>query len=261
MDITYIHHSGYLLESEHALFLFDFVEGTLPSLDPEKELFVFVSHRHADHFSPRIFDLPASHAKTHFILSYDIRPNKVPESAKSLVSFMKPHEVLEFPRLEKKPFSLRITTFKSTDEGVAFILEIKDPLSPSPDNSEAVIDPQPPTVIYHAGDLNDWRWNGEPLSWNNNMSANYKRELEKIRDSGFRPDIAMIPLDGRQEDLFYLGIDEFMQIVGADWIFPMHFWEDSSVISKLKALPCSAPYRARIIDLEKESYNLQNLQY
>lgn len=63
----------------------------------------------------------------------------------------------------------------------------------------------------------------------------------------------MIPLDGRQEDLFYLGVDEFMQIVGANWIFPMHFWEDFSVISRLKALPCSAPYRACIVDLEKRT--------
>ncbi len=254
MNITYIHHSGYLLESEHAIFLFDFVEGTLPALDPKKELFVFVSHRHADHFSPRIFDLPASHAKTRFILSHDIRPNKVPESVRELVSFMKPHEVLELPLLDKKLFSLRITTFKSTDEGVAFILEVRDPLYS--DNPKAIVDPHSPTVIYHAGDLNDWRWNGEPLAWNNNMSANYKRELEKIRDTGFHPDIAMIPLDGRQEDLFYLGVDEFMQIVGANWIFPMHFWEDFSVISRLKALPCSAPYRACIVDLEKKDYNL-----
>lgn len=139
MNITYIHHSGYLLESEHAIFLFDFVEGTLPALDPKKELFVFVSHRHADHFSPRIFDLPASHAKTRFILSHDIRPNKVPESVKELVSFMKPHEVLELPLLDKKLFSLRITTFKSTDEGVAFILEVRDPLYP--DNPKAIVDP------------------------------------------------------------------------------------------------------------------------
>lgn len=252
MEITYIHHSGYLLESPHALFLFDFVDGTLPPLAPEKELFVFVSHRHADHFSPKIFDLPASHAKTHFILSSDIRQNKVPESVKNLVSFMKPHQVLEFPQNNsaEQTFSIRITTFKSTDEGVAFILEVWDPLLL--DKSTGGIAQTPPTVIYHAGDLNDWRWNGEPPAWNNNMSANYKRELEKIRDAGFHPDIAMLPLDGRQEDLFYLGIDEFMQIVGADRIFPMHFWEDFSVISKLKALPCSAPYRARIVELKKD---------
>ena len=38
MTITYIHHSGYLLETEQALLLFDFVEGALPPLDPAKDL-------------------------------------------------------------------------------------------------------------------------------------------------------------------------------------------------------------------------------
>ena len=58
MKITYIKHSGYLLETEQALLLFDFVEGALPPLDPAKDLFVFVSHRHEDHFSPKIFWQP-----------------------------------------------------------------------------------------------------------------------------------------------------------------------------------------------------------
>ena len=38
MTITYIHHSGYLLETDQALLLFDFAEGTLPPLDPAKDL-------------------------------------------------------------------------------------------------------------------------------------------------------------------------------------------------------------------------------
>ncbi len=79
MKITYIKHSGYLLESDQALLLFDFWKGTLPPLAPEKDLFVFVSHRHEDHFNPKIFNLAVSHPKIHFILSDDIWQNKVPE--------------------------------------------------------------------------------------------------------------------------------------------------------------------------------------
>ena len=107
-------------------------------------------------------------------------------------------------------------------------------------------------TIYHAGDLNNWRWNGEDLAWNNNMSTNYRRELEKIKASGFHPDVAMVPLDGRQEDLFYLGLDDFMRTVGAEMVFPMHFWEDFSVIPALKKLDCSAEYRDRVADIRKD---------
>ncbi len=246
MTITYIHHSGYLLETDQALLLFDFVEGTLPVLAPEKDLFVFVSHRHGDHFSPKIFDLAASHPNIRFILSDDIWQNKVPEPLHGLAWFMDPGKVLEF----QEGGGLRVTAFKSTDEGVAFMVETGAARTGASCSDTF--------TIYHAGDLNNWRWNGEPLAWNNNMSTNYRRELEKIRAAGFHPDVAMVPLDGRQEDLFYLGLDDFMRIVGAKMVFPMHFWEDFSVIPALKSLDCSAEYRDRVADL---SENGQRFEY
>ena len=262
MTITYIHHSGYLLETDRALLLFDFVEGTLPTLDPDKDLFVFVSHRHGDHFSPKIFDLAVSHPNIHFILSDDIWQNKVPDHLHGLAWFMDPGKVLEF----KEGGGLRVTAFKSTDEGVAFMVE-NGINSAAPSSQDDAANPDADQTgaarhesytIYHAGDLNNWRWNGEPLAWNNNMSTNYHRELEKIRDTGFHPDVAMVPLDGRQEDLFYLGLDDFMKTVGAKMVFPMHFWEDFSVIPALKKLECSAEYRNRVADLE---YGGQSFEY
>ncbi|MCQ4837997.1 hypothetical protein NE556_22750, partial [[Clostridium] symbiosum] len=29
------------------------------------------------------------------------------------------------------------------------------------------------STIYHAGDLNNWWWEGEDKAWNHNMAANY----------------------------------------------------------------------------------------
>lgn len=247
MTITYIHHSGYLLETDRALLLFDFVEGTLPELAPEKDLFVFVSHRHEDHFSPKIFDLAVSHPNIRFILSDDIWQNKVPDHLHGLTWFMDPGKVLKL----KEGGGLRVTAFKSTDEGVAFMVETGvNPASHS-DAIQTGSSCCESFTIYHAGDLNNWRWNGEPLAWNNNMSTNYHRELDKIKASGFHPDIAMVPLDSRQEDLFYLGLDDFMKTVGAKMVFPMHFWEDFSVIPALKKLDCSAEYRDRVADIER----------
>lgn len=235
MKITYIHHSGFLVEQEQVLLLFDYVGGPLPALDPDKALVVFVSHRHGDHFSQEIFDLAAAHPRTRFVMSDDIWQNKVPEHLGCWTEFVDPGRVKELT----EGSGLQVTAFKSTDEGVAFIVE-----------SEG-------RTIYHAGDLNDWKWSGESKAWNNNMSANYKRELEKIRDAGFRPDVAMVPLDSRQEEWFYLGLDEYMQTVGAGYVFPMHFWEDYSVIERLKALPCSESYRDRVADIREEGQTFE----
>lgn len=230
MKITYIHHSGYLVETEQALLLFDYVGGPLPALAPEKDLVVLVSHRHPDHFMPEIFDLVSAHPNTRFVISDDIWQNRIPEEHTFRVEFTDPDDLTRLT----DGAGIDVYTFKSTDEGVAFLVQTEG------------------KTIYHAGDLNDWRWPGETKAWNNHMAANYRKELEKIRNAGYRPDIAMIPLDGRQEEWFYLGLDEFMQTVGADRVFPMHFWEDYSIIRRLKELPCSKDYLDRVADICEE---------
>lgn len=235
MKITYIHHSSFLVELEQVLLLFDYVDGPLPALAADKSLLVFASHRHGDHFSPRIFDLATRHPDIFFVLSDDIWQNRVPQEMHGCTEFLDPGEILELAEYG----DLRVTAFKSTDEGVAFMVECEG------------------RTIYHAGDLNDWRWNGESKAWNNNMHANYMRELEGIRAGGFHPDVAFVPLDGRLEEWFFLGLHEYMETVGADVVFPMHFWEDASVIGQLKGLPLSEGYRDRVAEICSEGQEFQ----
>lgn len=235
MKITYIHHSGFLAETNQALLLFDFVGGILPPLDPAKTLVVFVSHRHEDHFNPDIFTLADSHPHTVYVLSDDIWQNRVPEKHFSRTHFIDPGQMIHLA----EGGGILIRAFRSTDEGVAFLVEAGG------------------KTIYHAGDLNDWQWNGESLSWNHTMKANYQKELEAIHSLGIIPDAAMVPLDGRQEDLFYLGLHEFMCQVGAGMVFPMHFWNDFSVIDRLKSLECSDSYRDKIAEIQREGQSFE----
>ena len=57
LTVTYIGHSGFLLETEDAYFLFDYFKGTIPELKNNKSIIVFSSHRHHDHFNPEILNL------------------------------------------------------------------------------------------------------------------------------------------------------------------------------------------------------------
>ena len=50
IKVTYLDHSGFLVELEDAYFLFDYYKGRLPQIDLEKKMFVFVSHVHHDHY-------------------------------------------------------------------------------------------------------------------------------------------------------------------------------------------------------------------
>ena len=66
---------------------------------------------------------------------------------------------------------MKVHGFKSTDEGVAFLIETEG------------------KRIYHAGDLNNWVWEGEPEADNKRMSQRFHQELEKLR--GIHIDVAL----------------------------------------------------------------------
>ncbi|MEY8338603.1 MBL fold metallo-hydrolase [Lachnospiraceae bacterium 62-35] len=231
MKVTYIHHSSFLVETENRYLLFDYFKGMIPKLQADKPLFVFASHRHGDHFSQVIFQLAESHPEVNYILSSDIWKKQVPKYLLEKTIFLKSHVEEEIVP------GIRVKTLKSTDEGVAFFIHC-DGLG-----------------IYHAGDLNNWYWEGEPDTWNEKMERIYRSEISRIH--GERIDVAFIPLDGRQEEKFYLGIDEFMKYADARVIFPMHCWGDFSVIKRLKAMDCSKAYRDRIVDITADGESFE----
>lgn len=238
MKVTYIHHSSFLAELENSYLLFDYYQGTIPKLDPRKHLYVFASHAHGDHFAPVIFDLEKEAVRETFfrtesgenprityILSRDIGPRRVPADVTSPVIFLKSRETWQ-------ENDIRVETFRSTDAGVAWWIRCEG------------------KEIYHAGDLNNWWWEGEDKAWNHNMAANYHREIEKMH--GRHADAAFVPLDPRQEKQYSLGMDELMAQITADAIFPMHFWGNYDIIKKMKQDPVSAPYRDRIVEIHRE---------
>ncbi len=227
MRITYIHHSSFLAEMKEAAFLFDYYQGEV-RLPQGKPAVVFASHRHGDHFSKVIFDLAEGREDVFFVLSDDIWEKRTPPDLRNRILFAGPGQEFSLPWLS----CVSVRTFKSTDEGVAFLIR------------------SPEGVIYHAGDLNNWQWEGEPKDWNRNMEVNYHRQLETMK--GEKIDWAFVPLDPRQGNDFYRGMDDFMKMVGAKRVFPMHCWGDYSVIGRFKAMEESAAYRERIVEIERE---------
>lgn len=255
MKIRFVAHSGFYLELPELNLLFDYYRGPLPEPEPEKPLLVFVSHAHADHFSPRIFALSQRVQRIRYVISDDVPQRDVPEELRSRVSFMGPREQLCFrlPRHEEageiiqlpvtrempapggKSSEICIRSFRSTDEGVAYMVDAGG------------------RRIYHAGDLNDWHWDEEDSPWNEAQRRGYETELcamaELIGRDGHIPDAAFVPLDARLGDgrFFWMGLDEYMKQVGAQHIFPMHLFGDPAVIQKMRELPCAADYAERIL--------------
>ncbi len=238
MKITYIAHSGFLMELAHTLFLFDYYQGEIPALPPEKPLYVFASHRHPDHFNPEIFGLARDRENSFFVLSHDIWRSRVPEELRERTVHLKAGARWQRDGVE-------VDTLRSTDEGVAFLVRAEG------------------KAFYHAGDLNDWRWDGEPENWNWGMAEKFRRYIEPLREVDL--DAAFVPLDPRQEEHYALGLDYFLTLAdyrdpkrGAKKIFPMHCWDEYGIIDRWLSEHPDFPGRERIVKISGrgESFTL-----
>lgn len=224
MKITYLGHSGFLVELKECYLLFDYYTGKLPVFSPEKNLTVFVSHSHQDHYNKEIFALQCGtgeeNGRISYVLSKDIRRKQAEELVRkenTLLS-VKAHE--KYTLYEGQ---MTVETLRSTDLGVAYIVTVTE------DGGKSY-------RFYHAGDLNLWKWEGESKAYNNNMEANYRREMERLKGQYF--DAAFVPLDPRLEGTAFGGLDLFLETAKAEIAFPMHFWKKFGIIREyLRARP------------------------
>ena len=225
MKITYIGHSGFFVEMEDACFLFDYYKGTIPETDGNKKMYVFVSHRHHDHYNEEIFRLQEKFRDIQYIISSDVYELASHPEKNDKIIYMKAGEEADIK-------GCYVRTLRSNDEGTAFFIRYKD------------------QTIYHAGDLNWWHWEGEPDEYNKNMRRSYQSEINKL--CGEKIDAAFVPVDPRLGEQYCLGIDCFMKRTETKRVFPMHFWGNYDVCSRLMLEECTKDYQDKIVKIERE---------
>lgn len=194
MKITHLYHSGFSVELTRSVLIFDWYKGTLPAFAPDQEIYVFVSHRHPDHYSEKIWELAEYYPNIHYILYQGIC-RKPPRK----ILAVKAHEAYSIG-------ALQIETLLSTDEGVAYLVKAEG------------------KTIYHAGDLNLWYWEGEPEADNKWQAGTYKAEINRLK--GISIDAAFLTLDPRQEQNAVLGMEYFLKQIDVKCAIPMHYWEE-----------------------------------
>lgn len=207
MKITYIHHSSFLVETGNCYYLFDYEKGCLPELDNIKPMIVLSSHGHYDHYNPEIFSAldALGMQKIYAVLSEDIE-------APANVNVLQVSPGNEY----RLCFGQKLTTFQSTDLGVAFLIE---------DQAQ---------MIYHAGDLNDWVWEEESDSYNEQMTADYRKQIKLLSEKldHRKIDAAFVVLDPRQEKDYDRGLCYFLENIPVKTVYPMHYWENPEIIEK-----------------------------
>ena len=166
MKITHIYHSGFVIELESTVLIFDWYSGELPDFDPGKKVFVFVTHGHADHYSSRIWTLRSRYEKICYILDCCTAPEQKGDNIFHVQ-----------PGRHYRIRNILVYAIRSNDEGVAYVVSAEG------------------YNFFHAGDLNIWHWKDSQDDQNAYSLKIYRRQIEKI--SGWCFDAAMIPLDPR----------------------------------------------------------------
>ena len=216
MTLTYIFHSGFVLETEQSILVFDYwldPSGVIPSvLQSPKPLYVFSSHFHEDHFTKEIFSWKDRKGRTNYILSKDILRHR--RAAK---------EDADVWLAKGGSWSDGVVSVKalgSTDSGVSWIVETEG------------------RTIFHAGDLNNWYAKflldavpGQQI-YSIEMDEDidpiahekqYLGELKDIRKVTDHFDLVLFPIDGRIGNGYTLGGRQFIERFKVGLFVPMHF--------------------------------------
>lgn len=247
MKVIFIHHSCFVAEVDGKVLIFDWFAGdrvqgyafggVLPEYAPDTPVYVFASHKHCDHFDMDVLRLAERYTDIHFIFSKDCKMSP---------NFLKKHgfaadiaKKITYVRPGSKytVAGLLVETLISTDAGVAFYVETSG------------------KGLFHAGDLNNWRWEGAGDLVNGMMEVNYKAQIKRL--AGKKLHAAFIPMDPRLGEYQFLGIDYFLTHTDADYIFPMHMWRDYTGIAAYKKQISNAAMAAHIMDIAHENQEMR----
>lgn len=194
MKIYYLEHSGFVVDTKERAYVIDYYKdpsGVVEQLRKEgKEMWFLATHIHHDHYEPVIETL--GDERSHYVYHEDITLHRVDRE------HCHPMAVGDSITID----GIAITMYGSTDAGGSFHI-VTDEGS-----------------IFHAGDLNWWHWLGDTPENNREAKAMQEREFHKLK--GLSVDVAMIPVDARLEEAREWGLIEFLRIMQAHIVIPMH---------------------------------------
>ena len=216
MRLTYIFHSGFALETEQSILIFDYwmnPDNVLQDIiKSNKPLYVFSSHFHEDHFTRDIFEWKKGKENVTYLLSKDILRHRRASKDEADAWLVKGASWSDGQVLVK--------ALGSTDSGVSWIVETEG------------------KRIFHAGDLNNWyaRFLPDAVPGQTIYSEEFQeyidpiahekqylgelKDIKKVTDSF---DIVMFPIDGRIGNGYTLGGRQFIERFKVGIFVPMHF--------------------------------------
>lgn len=219
--ITYIFNSGFIYEDSKNIFIFDFyrasyndmnvVQNCLKEGSSDKNIVVFVSHGHHDHYTKDIFTWRELRDNITFVISNDVTEAYSFRDSKTF--FIGKDETLTLSS------GINIHSFGSTDAGVSFLVDTGD------------------KILFHSGDLNWWDWgdedNDEESAFMENSFKGIVKDIKNYLKSKTL-DLAFFPVDPRLEERAFKGALYFINEISPKELIPMHFGDKFEISNNLK---------------------------
>ncbi len=208
MKVTYLDHSGFAVETESVILVFDYYRDPSHSLtgilqgNKDLPVIFFVSHHHPDHFNRDIFNMAQDHKRV-YVLSDDIFSRLVHDDL--AVAWMRAGD-----SQTGLPGGVSVRAFGSTDVGVSYLVTTAEG-----------------HTLFHAGDLNYWHWQDE--SSEKEVKEAYNKYVVVVQDIlrvVNSVDVLFFPVDPRLGTDYGSGARLFLENVQVRYFFPMHFFGD-----------------------------------
>ena len=198
--VWYLKHSAWAIKTKNHLLIFDYARvphrsvpedaslssgHVIPSQIKGTNTTVFVTHEHGDHFDPAVFDWKNGSPDIAYVLGFGPRNIE--------------HEYIHAaPRTTSTVDGMTITTIRSDDGGVGFLVEVDG------------------VTIFHMGD----HANGSL-----DMSPEYTQEIDAVRAMNKRIDLCFGPILGCSlgtPESVQLGARYAIEKLGPNVFMPMH---------------------------------------
>lgn len=217
MEIRYIYHSCFMVETDDAIVVFDYWKDPNGRLIEHlqksgKQVYAIVSHFHEDHYNPEILQWGRGETewakKPRLLLSYDTVKKRHVDNELAY-DIMRPEHCYEDEYI-------KATYFRSTDIGVSVAITFADG-----------------TNIFHAGDLNNWYFpEGENLKLTPyEMEGLYMSIVRDVQAVFPHFNAVMFPLDPRLEKEMLRGAMQWLNKIYVDNMYPMHIWDKYDIIA------------------------------
>ena len=235
--VIYAGHSGWIIQTTEKVLVFDywanneapnpgFSNGTFSAEDMSgKEVYVFASHDHGDHYDPAIHEWASTVKNIHYIYGFD--------PAKSWVHTKEGYNGPKYTFIQENTsqnvMDVKVTTIKSNDTGQGFLVET-DGIS-----------------IWHPGDHAWFAAEDEEV---------FKKEIDFVASINNQIDFAFLPVIGCpsrwQKDYIIEGFFYSIDQLHPKTVYPMHSFRNEHLLKEFAQLADQRNSSAKIICVENK---------